>query len=194
MFGRIVEFDGVAAGDQVDVGSGFLQEAGEIARGGASPDDGYGAAAELAEFGVLRAVGDEVWRQVGEDGRDVFEVRDADGDDDTTGEEALSCLRGEGEAFGRMRDGGDVGLFEVGGEALLEGHAVGDEGFDGDGIDDVGVGQRLLAAEVLEGECGAGVVEAGGEAVGFEQGAGSHAVSPTGHGRAEDAEGDVASA
>jgi hypothetical protein len=60
-----VEFDGVAAGDEVDVRSGFLEQAGEVACGCASSDDGYGAAAELAEFGVLRAVGDEAWRQIG---------------------------------------------------------------------------------------------------------------------------------
>ena len=82
---RIVEVDGVATGDHVDVRAGLLQETCEVGRGGAGADDRDGAPTELAYPGVLRAVGDEFLRQIGEDGRDMAEVGDANGDDDAAG-------------------------------------------------------------------------------------------------------------
>jgi len=192
--GWIVKVDSVAAGDQVDLGAGFIEQACEIGGGGPGADDGDGAAVESADFGVLRAMGDKVFGQIREIWRDVVEVGDADGDDDAASEDDLAGLRGESETFWCATERGDVGLFEAGDEALLELHSVGDEGFDGDGIDDVGVSETALLAEMGQRKGGTGVVEAGGETKGFEQGATGHVVSPARHGSAEDAKGHVAGA
>ena len=59
--GWLVEVDGVAAGDHVDVGAGVGEEAGDVGGGGSGADDGDGAAVEVVDVGVLGAVGDKLF-------------------------------------------------------------------------------------------------------------------------------------
>ena len=119
-----------ATDDHVDFGSSFLQEACEVGRGGTCTDNSDGATAEFADLCMLRAVGDELLRQIGEDGRDIAKVGDADGDNDTVRGDKLTSLSCQGEAFRGATQRGDVGLFEAGDEALLKLHSIGDEGFE----------------------------------------------------------------
>jgi len=135
-----MEFNAVTAGDEVNFGACFLKEAGEIGRGGACAEDSDGAAVEAIHRCVLRAVGDEALRKIGEDLGDVTEMGDAHGDNNSTGMDGFAGLCGEGEAVRRRGEEDDVGLFEVGDKAPLEFQSVRDEMFDGNGIDGVGVG------------------------------------------------------
>jgi len=66
--GGRVKVDGLAAGDPMDLGTGLVQEAGQIGRRGPGTEDGYAASGESGEIFMLRTMRDKLTGQVGEDG------------------------------------------------------------------------------------------------------------------------------
>ena len=118
------------------------------------------AAFESAEIAALGRMAYKIGRQQIERRRDPVEVRQPDGDDDTTGPHRLARLERQAEEAPLVADVGDLDRLQLRNNLALDGHAV-----VGERCDRYGLAVLLPAssAELREGEVVAWREDVGGE-------------------------------
>jgi hypothetical protein len=160
-----VESDGWTAGDEMGIGTGLMQKAGQIYGRGSGANDGNSAAFEAAQLFVIGTVGEKFVRQDTKHRRDIAEVSDAGGNHDALAADDLSGPSGELKTIRHTGDRCYFGFFELSYKTLLKLETVGDESFNRNGKADICVWERLLLAVPTQRKGGLGVVKAGSEAV-----------------------------
>jgi hypothetical protein len=108
-------------------------------------------------------------------------VSDAGSHHNPTDKYNISILRVKAEAAARTLNRGNVDLFQLGHEALLERCPVRHKRFNRNRQANVCVRKRLFATIRSQRESRIGIVKVGGKAVRFEQSPGWHVVAPAGH-------------
>jgi len=163
----------------------IMQEAGHIRSRRAGADYRNLAALENRQVMMLRAVGEEGTRQIGQYIRNVGEVADARGHDQGFDDAVRPFGEFQDMAFAGTFDRGDRPVFEIRHQGLLEVQAMGDEGFDGRRDGQIVIGNAVIGTIFFIRVFTAGIVQARGKPVGLQVHALGHLGRPGIHCLAE---------